>query len=127
MTEADLPPASGELAGKPTHRHVTAMRQLCQDLLLKCEEEKKGANGTTINGTVAAAAAVDDNRQHPESEEKVDDKRASISAASSTTVGGWRIIYSAHSSSAPSFTPSVASPTGADEDRQWWVQQWRRR
>ena len=121
VTEADLPPLSGELAGKPTHRQVTAMRQLCQDLLLKCEEEKKSAN-VVANGAVNGktdAAVTDGSKTHLVSEEKAEEKRGSVSTgvASTTVVDG--ASSTPHTlNTAPSFTPSsAASPTGADEDK----------
>ena len=126
VTEADLPPASGELAGKPTHRHVAAMRQLCQDLLLKCEAGKKAVthttNGTTTTTTVLTAADGA-SKHHPESEEKVDEaKRNSISVVASpstTQTLSDGVSSTPHTlSTTSSFTPTAAtSPTSADEDK----------
>ena len=121
ITEADMPPPSGELAGKPTHRQVTAMRQLCQDLLLKSEEEKQGAHGATngaVNGT-ADVPLADGSRMHMDTEEKVEEKRSSLSIDSSSTTVVDGASSTPHTlSAAQSFTPSAAaSPTGADEDK----------
>ena len=42
VTESDLPAAGGETS-KPSHRQVSALRTYCQDLLVKCDEEKADA------------------------------------------------------------------------------------
>ena len=124
VTEADLPPASGELAGKPTHRHVMAMRQLCQDLLLKCEAEKKAVHGSVANGTTILSTLDGTAQQHHESEQKIDEKqRGSISVVASPSPSTTQTIDLTSStprtlSATSSFTPTAAtSPTGADEDK----------
>ena len=121
VTEADLPPASGDTTGKPTHRQVTAMRQLCQDLLLKSEAEK-GSHGGTANGAVNGVSdggLSDGSRMHIDSEEKVEDKRGSLSVnPTSTTVVDASSTPSTFSATSASPTPSAAaSPTGADEEK----------
>ena len=124
ISEADLPPPTGDLAGKPTHRQVTAMRQLCQDLLIQCEEHKKGSGAAAVNGAVNGtenAPVADGSKVHLESEEKVDEKRGSLSidSSSTTVVDGSSSTQTPHTLSAtPSFvSPTAASPTGADEDK----------
>ena len=51
VTDADLPVIGGD-GVKPSHRQVAALRSYCQDLLIKCDEEKGGkakpALGTTV-------------------------------------------------------------------------------